>query len=79
MRAVWAEEQVEEPYEHVRFLPTWALCRDVDALCTKQAEDIVGPVGDVRYGICEAGEIMSYAGNANKECMGLVKRCRKAS
>jgi hypothetical protein len=37
------------------------LCRDVDALCTKQDEDIVRLVEDVRYGICESEKIMSSA------------------
>jgi hypothetical protein len=53
------------------------LCRDVDALCTKQAEDIVRPVEDARYGICEAGKTMSSAENVNKECMRPGKWCRK--
>ena len=53
------------------------LCRDVDALCTKQAEDIVRPVEDARYGICEAEKITSSAENVNEECTRLCKWCRE--
>ena len=53
------------------------LCRDIDTLCTKQAEDIVRPVEDARYGICEAEKIMSSAENVNKECTRLGKWCRE--
>jgi hypothetical protein len=53
------------------------LCRVVGALCTKQAEDIVRPVEDARYGICEAYNIMSSAENVNEQCTRLGKWCRE--
>jgi hypothetical protein len=52
------------------------LCRDVDALCTKQAEEIIELQAYVRYGICEHHKMASSAENVAKQCVVLCKENR---
>jgi hypothetical protein len=52
------------------------LCRGVDELCKKQAEDIMELQAHVSYGICETEKMASTAENVAEQCVVMCKENR---